>query len=1076
MPRSSHCHNTHSSWPRCDRVRGAGVHGLDGLVHGLRSAPRSGWRRGTSSACTRSPERWTVWGDASHGSEVVLCTDGKITLYQEGPTERCRARCRAGQYAVNPPGTWHTADVEGQATAVSRDCWVRHTAPPQVGRTIRTLFNAPSAAFRWSRLAPARHWPARCVRSSSASRSGARRALTARLGHDVSPALGSIHDAFHGPNPGSNLRCRSASRIAAKRWVGTRLRWRSRLLGPPSDGQSFELHHIGSTAIRGIWAADHRHAARDTQPRGWLDASAGRLVLAGYEAKGEFGIPGRRYFRKSSADRIRTHHLHAFAAGSPRDLAPCVPRLHERASRRGACLKQRVERELAAAHSEEMDACIAGKNGFVRSHEAQALAWAGADAGGPELSFEPQATRSAHVDCRASSSVLWPGTLPAPLGSNGSLLTPSHARRRRSAVEALVLFGLFGLFYHLYRAVNYRFLVPGRMGPPNPIAPGGTYVHLLFARRSCWRALQFVSELRSRLPALHRTLGRTYVCGATVASITAIYMGTAGYEGSCLSIAITGTLWLFFTPPFGATPSGAILASHRAFMIRSHAMALVLVWLRLMYDLQDYLFFYVGNEDLRDATRAGLVGRAAPDRRVLAVLAAPVACPEPPRGVILARAPDFSIPVHERLPRHRQPRTRASLGRAQPHPSTAARDIQPVGGKPALRLYARVGCPQDTKTSPEEFVAEVRRVRCEAVLCCLAPAPTRSRPPLPGAAEYIRHFKAEGAHLLDRGPRPERRGHQVAQPAPVSAGDHASDQPTARGPGSLRLGVGGFRHCAGAGLHQAGRVRGLAPPGPGRHHGRPAAADQNQSTPGRGRMAAYVIFDVEIRDPSQYQAFMQGVKPAIEGRRRRYRPRRGAHRVRRRLAAASHRAAGVPAGGSLRVVLPRAGLPRPQADPGRVQFRQAGLGRRAGLSSWSPAPSRRAPRRFSALCSLALAGAVAAGSAHAGERFGKDLQSISRSIPVGTPHGQLPFGPRDDLHRGHRALCPVPTEQRSDCRRPIVSTIPVRRSTSSSGSGRDHRRQRFSCGPARARDATGNWGIRSRSVASPTTWMPPSRS
>ena len=44
-------------------------------------------------------------------------------------------------------------------------------------------------------------------------------------------------------------------------------------------------------------------------------------------------------------------------------------------------------------------------------------------------------------------------------------------------------------------------------------------------------------------------------------------------------------------------------AAHRAFMIRSYAMALVLVWLRLMFDLQDYLFFFVKNEDLRDATR-----------------------------------------------------------------------------------------------------------------------------------------------------------------------------------------------------------------------------------------------------------------------------------------------------------------------------------------------------------------------------------------------------------------------------------------------------------------------------------------
>jgi len=38
-------------------------------------------------------------------------------------------------------------------------------------------------------------------------------------------------------------------------------------------------------------------------------------------------------------------------------------------------------------------------------------------------------------------------------------------------------------------------------------------------------------------------------------------------------------------------------------MIRSYTLALVLVWLRVMYDLQDYLFFYVQDEEMRDATR-----------------------------------------------------------------------------------------------------------------------------------------------------------------------------------------------------------------------------------------------------------------------------------------------------------------------------------------------------------------------------------------------------------------------------------------------------------------------------------------
>ena len=44
-------------------------------------------------------------------------------------------------------------------------------------------------------------------------------------------------------------------------------------------------------------------------------------------------------------------------------------------------------------------------------------------------------------------------------------------------------------------------------------------------------------------------------------------------------------------------------------------------------------------------------------------------------------------------------------------------------------------------------------------------------------------------------------------------------------------------------------------------------------------MAAYVIFDVDIRDMQQYQSFMSGVKPAIEAAGGKYLARGGTHKV-----------------------------------------------------------------------------------------------------------------------------------------------------------------------------------------------------
>jgi hypothetical protein len=75
----------------------------------------------------------------------------------------------------------------------------------------------------------------------------------------------------------------------------------------------------------------------------------------------------------------------------------------------------------------------------------------------------------------------------------------------------------------------------------------------------------------------------------------------------------------------------------------------------------------------------------------------------------------------------------------------SVRDILPQGGKPVLRLYARVGSLQDTKAGPQDFVAEVARMRCDAVLCCLAPTASPDHTErLPDAQAYLAAFKGAG--------------------------------------------------------------------------------------------------------------------------------------------------------------------------------------------------------------------------------------------------------------------------------------------------------------------------------------------
>jgi len=49
---------------------------------------------------------------------VVICTAGEITLIQELPDGPQSVALRAGDYAINPTGVWHTADVAGPATVL----------------------------------------------------------------------------------------------------------------------------------------------------------------------------------------------------------------------------------------------------------------------------------------------------------------------------------------------------------------------------------------------------------------------------------------------------------------------------------------------------------------------------------------------------------------------------------------------------------------------------------------------------------------------------------------------------------------------------------------------------------------------------------------------------------------------------------------------------------------------------------------------------------------------------------------------------------------------------------------------
>jgi len=136
-----------------------------------------------------------------------------------------------------------------------------------------------------------------------------------------------------------------------------------------------EIHHIGSTAIPGIYAKPVIDLLVVVPNLKSLDAGKERMVSIGYEPMGECGIPGRRYFRKNGINGMRTHNVHAFEQGTLgvrrhlafRDYLICHPKIAEEYS----LLKQQLAISCRNSLVDYMD----GKNHFIQTHEQLALVW-----------------------------------------------------------------------------------------------------------------------------------------------------------------------------------------------------------------------------------------------------------------------------------------------------------------------------------------------------------------------------------------------------------------------------------------------------------------------------------------------------------------------------------------------------------------------------------------------------------------------------------------------------------------------------------------------------------------------------
>lgn len=135
-----------------------------------------------------------------------------------------------------------------------------------------------------------------------------------------------------------------------------------------------ELHHIGSTSVPNLPAKPVIDILAVVRSTADLDARDPQMRTIDYEPRGEFHIPGRRYFTHGT-DENRTHHLHAFPTGHHRIrdhlLFRDYLRAHPDAVRAYADLKQR----LAAAHPRDIQAYCDGKEALIHDLIGRAWRW-----------------------------------------------------------------------------------------------------------------------------------------------------------------------------------------------------------------------------------------------------------------------------------------------------------------------------------------------------------------------------------------------------------------------------------------------------------------------------------------------------------------------------------------------------------------------------------------------------------------------------------------------------------------------------------------------------------------------------
>lgn len=133
------------------------------------------------------------------------------------------------------------------------------------------------------------------------------------------------------------------------------------------------LHHIGSTAIPGIYAKPIIDILAEVKSLEAVDERVVQMQALGYESMGEFGIPECRFFRKNDNHGTRKYHIHVFVHQSPHLDRHLAFRDYLMAHPDTAQAYSELKRGLIQTCAGNLEAYIDGKNAFIKNVECEAL-------------------------------------------------------------------------------------------------------------------------------------------------------------------------------------------------------------------------------------------------------------------------------------------------------------------------------------------------------------------------------------------------------------------------------------------------------------------------------------------------------------------------------------------------------------------------------------------------------------------------------------------------------------------------------------------------------------------------------